>query len=311
VHYYFSDHLGSSNVVTSATGVIEEDSDFYPFGGERLITDILPDQQYKFTGKERDAETNLDYFGARYYSSSLGRFMTPDWSASPVPVPYADLAIPQSLNLYSYVENNPITSTDPEGHFRLEPANVSAACGYGLGSCDDDSYEGWRRSSGCLVCQESGQQLIAFSDSKWDLPPPGFAPGPLPVPDDWCTCPERNSTQGNSTESQPKQGNQGNRQNQPRADYENPGHHDPRSPNFQKGKSVLPKDAQEVYQGSSRVKPAVKDANRAPGTSETYYGRNPKGEYYRYQGSNGKVHWNGKVPRERVPKAIRKELGGN
>ena len=52
VHYYFSDHLGSSNVVTSATGAtIEEESDFYPFGGERVLTDLLPDQRYKFTGK--------------------------------------------------------------------------------------------------------------------------------------------------------------------------------------------------------------------------------------------------------------------
>jgi len=47
---------------------------------------------YKFTGKERDSESNLDMFGARYYGSSLGRFMTPDWSTSsnPDPVPYAD-----------------------------------------------------------------------------------------------------------------------------------------------------------------------------------------------------------------------------
>src|ERR1700735_5169493 len=43
----------------------------------------------KFTGKERDAESGLDMFGARYYGSSLGRFMTPDWAAKPTNVPYA------------------------------------------------------------------------------------------------------------------------------------------------------------------------------------------------------------------------------
>jgi hypothetical protein len=49
----------------------------------------------------------------------MGRFATPDWSATPVPVPYADLGNPQSLNLYSYVQNNPITGVDPDGHFCL------------------------------------------------------------------------------------------------------------------------------------------------------------------------------------------------
>src|SRR5207302_10170098 len=71
---------------------------------------------YKITGKERDAESGLDYFGARYHSGNLGRFMSPDWAATPVPVPYADLGDPQSLNLYSYVRNSPVTRSDPDGH---------------------------------------------------------------------------------------------------------------------------------------------------------------------------------------------------
>ena len=69
------------------------------------------------TGKERDSETGLDYFGARFYGSNMGRFLTPDWSAAPMPVPYADLNDPQSLNLYGYVRNNPINRTDPNGHW--------------------------------------------------------------------------------------------------------------------------------------------------------------------------------------------------
>jgi|SRR5271156_5659526 len=69
-----------------------------------------------FTGKERDAESGNDYFGARYYASSMGRFMSPDWSSRPNPVPYADLTNPQSLNLYGYAGNNPLSKTDPDGH---------------------------------------------------------------------------------------------------------------------------------------------------------------------------------------------------
>ena len=67
--------------------------------------DVLP---YKFTGKERDSESGLDEFGARYYTSSLGRFMIPDWAAKATAVPYAEFGDPQTLNLYAYVRNNPL-----------------------------------------------------------------------------------------------------------------------------------------------------------------------------------------------------------
>jgi RHS repeat-associated protein len=66
--------------------------------------------------KERDNESGNDYFLARYYSSALGRFTTPDWSAKTDPVPYAVFTDPQSLNLYAYVRNNPLTRIDADGH---------------------------------------------------------------------------------------------------------------------------------------------------------------------------------------------------
>jgi RHS repeat-associated protein len=70
----------------------------------------------RYTGKERDSESGNDYFGARYYASSMGRFMSPDWSAKVAPVPYAKLDDPQSLNLYAYVRNNPLVRVDADGH---------------------------------------------------------------------------------------------------------------------------------------------------------------------------------------------------
>jgi RHS repeat-associated protein len=115
VDYYEADHLGTSRIVTGSAGNILDQSDFYPFGGERVIS-ASSGNTYKFTGKERDAESGLDNFGARYYGSSLGRFMTPDWAAKPTNVPYASFGNPQSLNLYSYVNNNPTTTRDPDGH---------------------------------------------------------------------------------------------------------------------------------------------------------------------------------------------------
>lgn len=115
VSYYFSDHLKTTDIVTDAQGNIKNESDFYPWGGELQFL-ANDSNHYKFTGKERDAETGLDYFGARYYSNGLGRFIMPDWSATPVPVPYADLGDPQTLNQYSYVRNIPTVRVDADGH---------------------------------------------------------------------------------------------------------------------------------------------------------------------------------------------------
>jgi RHS repeat-associated protein len=115
VAYYFSDHLNTASVITNASGTITSESDYYPWGGELQFLNN-DSNDYKFTGKKRDTETGLDYFGARYYSNGLSRFLTPDWSAGPTPVPYADIFDPQSLNLYAYVGGNPTTRIDGVGH---------------------------------------------------------------------------------------------------------------------------------------------------------------------------------------------------
>jgi RHS repeat-associated protein len=93
---------------------------------------------YHFTGKEHDAESGLDYFGARYYGSSMGRFLSPDWSDIPDSIPYADMDNPQSFNLYSYVRNNPLSATDPDGHdYYLQGGSQ---CGQNNIECDQQGY---------------------------------------------------------------------------------------------------------------------------------------------------------------------------
>ncbi len=109
VNYYFADRLGTTRVSTNSSGSICYDADFYPFGGERIVTDTC-DSAYKFTGKERDAESGLDNFGARYMGSSLGRFMSPDSTAYVKPINA------QSWNLYAYARNNPLLYIDPTGN---------------------------------------------------------------------------------------------------------------------------------------------------------------------------------------------------
>jgi RHS repeat-associated protein len=115
VSYYFSDHLKTASVITDSAGNIKEDEDYYPWGGELQFVNS-DSNHYKFTGKERDSETGLDYFGARYYGNSLGRWMSPDWATKPEAIPYSDLRDPQSLNLYGYVRNLPTTLVDKDGH---------------------------------------------------------------------------------------------------------------------------------------------------------------------------------------------------
>ncbi len=115
VKYYFGDNLNSATAVTDATGNVLEQYDYAPYG-ELHWTSGSDTNHYLFTGKERDTETGLDYFGARYYANSMGRFLTPDWADKPTAVPYANYGNPQSLNLYAYVQNKPTTVADPDGH---------------------------------------------------------------------------------------------------------------------------------------------------------------------------------------------------
>jgi RHS repeat-associated protein len=103
------------------------------------------------TGKERDAESGLDNFEARYFSSSMGRFMSPDYDDGwgPSPVPSADFTNPQTLNLYAYALNNPLTNTDSDGH----SVNVCTTGSDGNQQCtlmSNDQYTAAQQGNGSL-----------------------------------------------------------------------------------------------------------------------------------------------------------------
>ena len=120
--YLTPDHLGSTRVVTADDQSVLSRHDYLPFGeeigatygGRSSVSGYTASRTdgptQKFTGKERDSESGLDYFGARYFSGAGGRFTSAD-------APFADqgAADPQSWNLYSYTRNNPLKYVDPDG----------------------------------------------------------------------------------------------------------------------------------------------------------------------------------------------------
>lgn len=114
VIYYHVDAIGSVRMITNANGQVLARHDFLPFGEPwGSSTNVDPRQ---FAGKERDAETGFDYFGARYYASTVGRFTTADQA---VDVRSA-MVSPQLWNKYSYVSNNPLRKIDPDGRWERE-----------------------------------------------------------------------------------------------------------------------------------------------------------------------------------------------
>jgi RHS repeat-associated protein len=123
--YLTVDNLGSTRLLTDGSGAPVSRMDYLPFGGPTPSSlggrsNVLENAAHtyfgdggvplKFTGKERDSETGLDYFGARYFSSAQGRFTSPDGVFFD-----QDPSDPQSWNLYSYVRNNPLRFRDLTG----------------------------------------------------------------------------------------------------------------------------------------------------------------------------------------------------
>ena len=112
-----ADWLGTERARTNVSAALCESMLSLPFGDGFSTSGSCSDASpLHFTGKEHDYESNLENFGARYYNSVYGRFVTPDWSSVPAPVPYADLTNPQTLNQYVIVHDNPNTFADLDGH---------------------------------------------------------------------------------------------------------------------------------------------------------------------------------------------------
>jgi len=103
--YFHNDHLGSPAVVTDAVGKVIERIDYMPFGKALDSSN----EWIQYNSKELDEDTDLLYYGARYYDSSIGRFITADTVKG-------RLTDSQSMNLYIYTKNNPMNYIDLRGN---------------------------------------------------------------------------------------------------------------------------------------------------------------------------------------------------
>jgi RHS repeat-associated protein len=106
MEWYLSDHLGSTTLLVNESGFEVERTEYYPYG--EVQSGGL--EKYGFTGQENDDDTELMYYGARYYSPEYRVFVQPD---TMLPDPYN----PQALNRYAYALDNPVRYTDPSGHY--------------------------------------------------------------------------------------------------------------------------------------------------------------------------------------------------
>ncbi len=157
VKWTVTDHLGTPRIVVALGGGLAGVTrhDYLPFGEELMVGMgngsirtgaggmgyVVDAVRQKFGSKERDDETGLDYFEARYFSSKQGRFTSPDeFTGGPDelftfvedtsinPTFYADLTNPQSLNKYQFAYNNPLRYVDPDGHEPNASPNLEPCC---------------------------------------------------------------------------------------------------------------------------------------------------------------------------------------
>jgi RHS repeat-associated protein len=124
--------MGSTSVVTDASGGVVGTQGYYPFGETRYSTGALfTDKLY--TGQQQNSYIKLYWYGSRWYDPALGRFISPD-TITPGGV--------EGLNRYAYVINNPINYIDPSGHICTDPdsedyVNIAAKCGGSLSDLYD------------------------------------------------------------------------------------------------------------------------------------------------------------------------------
>jgi RHS repeat-associated protein len=170
VQYFHLDGLGSVRAMSDKSGqlITSETRAYLPFGEQWCGGPACPppaptSQPKRFTGKERDTETGLDYFGARYYGARLARFTTVD----PATNTQESLADPQRWNRYAYSLNSPYRYIDPDG--RLPRKIVTAAERELFSRARKDAVkEAWQMERRILKEQGPEKMTIVLTKAEQD-----------------------------------------------------------------------------------------------------------------------------------------------
>ena len=119
--FLLGDHLGSTSITTDSNGAFGSEIRYYPWGGRRYANGSIP-TTFQYTGQRLDSGIGLYFYGARYYDPAAGRFIQPDTN-----VPESQGV--QALDRYAYVNNSPVTYTDPSGHMMTQCGADNEECG--------------------------------------------------------------------------------------------------------------------------------------------------------------------------------------
>jgi len=164
-HYYINDIRGSvATILTSSAGTVAS-LDYYPFGD---VLSQTGDSHLKYTGKELDGGYDFDlyYYGARYYNSGWGRFISPD-------------PVREYYNPYSYVRNNPIYYVDPDGKHPIVWLVIAFLLDAGIEMATGKDISDWI-IEGCNAAGDAFGDYFGSGGGDYPNPPPGYSGGPQP-----------------------------------------------------------------------------------------------------------------------------------
>lgn len=164
VRYYHQDHLGSSSVMTDATGQLVSETAFYPFGSPRQEHKPRSTKEaYGFTQKEKDEESGLASFDIRYCAFGLDRFS----SCDPIILSFDHAQNPQMANSYAYCSNNPLKYNDPSGCYANQAMSNETLGGSG----EDDRIRAVETYTGAIA------DLFSAGKAIFKMTPPETATG--------------------------------------------------------------------------------------------------------------------------------------
>jgi RHS repeat-associated protein len=244
------------------------------------------------TQKERDVETGLDYFGARNYSSTQGRFTSPDeFTGGPEqlfyfeqvarsnPTFYAELEEPQTLNKYQYAINNPLRYVDPDGHQAMADAlRQSAEALQGAGPAGATAAQVLRGAAAVTVV---GGLIYQGLKHVIENPIPGTGIASCPagincgIPQYMNKSNEQNSSANQSQQQQSQEGQSTNYQPNPK--------HDGPKGDDRKGVSPQPKAGGSLFGSATQVKPGQRVAIDPSTGKFVVYRTDPNGQTHGYE----------------------------